>query len=349
MAVSMIRRALWTACVLIVIAVYPGARFAERMETDAMAAAADALLKTLPADMAARANLPLADPDLTRWHFFPPESFPRLGVALSELSPQQSDAVQALLKAGLSQRGYGTATQIMALENVLRELEQGGPLARDAQAYFVTIFGTPRSGGTWAWRFEGHHLSLHFAVVDGRPTVSTPSFMGASPAEIRAGPQRGHRPLAAVEDAAFALISSLDSSQLREALLGDAVPPDILSGVQVPAPRLGPAGLSAARMNVEQKLLLQGLLEAYSSMMSPEIAAERWGDINRAGLDAISFAWAGARRRGLPHYYRVQGPTFLVEYDNTQNQANHVHTVWRDFAGDFGRDLIREHRSSVPH
>ncbi|CAN5867569.1 DUF3500 domain-containing protein [soil metagenome] len=334
---------------LFVSALHVGARFVERMATDQMAAAANTFLSTLPAELAARANLALTDPDITRWHFIPPEGFPRAGVPLSELSPQQSEAVQALLKAGLSQRGYQTAIQIMALENLLRELEQSDRFARDARAYFITVFGSPAPGGTWAWRFEGHHLSLHFAVADGRPTVSTPSFLGASPAEIRTGSQRGQRALAAVEDAAFALINSLDPTQLKDAVFSDSAPADILTGVQVPAPHLSPAGLTVARMSAEQKVLLRGLLEAHSGMMNPEIATVRWRKINDAGLDAIAFAWAGARHRGMPHYYRVQGPTFLVEYDNTQNGANHVHTVWRDFAGDFGRDLIREHRSSVPH
>jgi hypothetical protein len=335
--------------IAIVMGLHLGARWAERLASDQMAAAAQAFLLTLSADQIVRTSFNAADDEVLRWHFIPPEMFPRAGIALRDLTPPQLDAARALLKAGLSQRGYQTAVDIMALEGVLRELEQEGRFARDPEAYYITIFGSPVSRGTWAWRFEGHHLSLHYAIVDGRATVSTPSFLGASPAQLPDGLRRGQRALAPPEDAAFALIHSLTPTQLQVAVLSDSAPPDILTGVQVPAPQLNPAGLQAVQMTPAQKELLRELIEAHSGIMNPEVAAARWGKINAAGFDAIFFAWAGARQRGTPHYYRIQGPSFLIEYDNTQNQGNHVHTVWRDFADDFGRDLLRQHLSSVPH
>lgn len=334
---------------IVVIALYAAARPAERRASDQMAAAAQAFLAALSADQTARARFHPTDDELVRWHFIPPEMFPRAGIALKELTSPQREAAHLLIKAGMSQRGYQTVTDIMALESVLRELERGGRFARDHEAYYITVFGVPAPGEPWAWRFEGHHLSLHFAMAHGRVTVSTPSFLGASPAQLTDGPQRGKRTLASAEDAAFALLGALTPSQLQVAVLGDSAPPDILTGVQVPAPELTPAGVRAAEMTPVQRELLRELLEAHSGIMNPEIAAARWRRIEEAGFDSIGFAWAGARQRGAPHYYRVQGPTFLVEYDNTQNQANHVHTVWRDFKDDFGRDLLREHLSAVRH
>jgi hypothetical protein len=343
------KRILAVIALTVVTALHIAARTTGRLASDQMAAAAQAFLAALSADQTARASFHATDDELVRWHFIPPESFPRSGITLKELAPPQREAAHVLIKAGMSQRGYQTVTDIMALESVLRELERGGRLARDHEAYYITVFGSPAPGGTWAWRFEGHHLSLHFAIAGGRVTVSTPSFLGASPAQLTDGPQRGKRALASAEDAAFALLHALTPSQLQVAVLGDSAPPDILTGVQVPATQLNPAGVRAAKMTPVQRELLRELLEAHADIMNPEIAAVRWRKIEEAGFDSIGFAWAGARQRGAPHYYRIQGPTFLVEYDNTQNQANHIHTVWRDFKDDFGRDLLREHLSSVRH
>lgn len=345
----MIRRFAAAGLVLAVVGLTLGARLADRAAADEMARAAAAFLTALSEEQVARARFALESPERTRWHFFPPEMFPRGGVPLKELTDAQARAAHALLKSGLSQRGYRTAEQIMALERVLKELERSDRFARDAGAYYVTVFGTPRAGGSWAWRFEGHHLSLHFTVVDGAVTVSAPTFLGANPARIREGPRSGERALAVAEDAAFSLLESLDSTQHTTAVLSDSAPSDILTGVTLPAAPLAPVGLSAGRMTAGQQSLLRDLVRAHSDVMNAQVAAVRWRRLTAAGFDRIAFAWAGTLRRGGPHYYRIQGPTFLIEYDNTQNDANHVHTVWRDFDGDFGRDLLREHLRSVRH
>lgn len=314
-----------------------------------MAVAATAFLTALSPEQSRQATFAMDATERSRWHFIPPESFPRAGVVLTALDARQRGAAHTLLKAGLSQLGYETATAIMALEQVLRELQQGNQFARDSTAYYITVFGSPSASGTWAWRFEGHHLSLHFTIVGGAVTVSTPSFLGASPAEVRTGPHRGRRALGAAEDAAYALLGSLSEAQRAQAVISDSAPADILTGTRLPAEPLLPAGLLADRMTPAQQILLRQLLEAHAAIMAGDIAAERWRRIEEAGFGKIGFVWAGAAERGGPHYYRIQGPSFLVEYDNTQSNANHVHTVWRDFAGDFGADLLREHLNSVRH
>ena len=207
--------------------------------------------------------------------------------------------------------------------------------------------------GTWGWRFEGHHLSLHFTVVAGQVTVSTPSFFGSNPAEVREGAQtpqqQGQRVLAPREDKARALVTSLSESQRVRAITSDTVPRDIVTGNQYPIDPLDPIGIKAADMSTAQQSLLQELITAYTASMSADIAVRRWEKIQQDGFDNINFAWSGSVELGMPHYYRVQGLSFLIEYDNVQNGANHIHSVWRDFAGDFGRDVLREHYDSVPH
>jgi hypothetical protein len=185
--------------------------------------------------------------------------------------------------------------------------------------------------------------------VGGAIGVASPAFVGANPAEVLSGPQAGRRVLGAREDAARALLEGLDPARRSTATIATEAPSDILTGSEVDIEPLSPVGLSASEMTPAQRGLLMELIEVYATMMSDEIAERRLSLVREAGSDAISFAWAGGHERGAPHYYRVQGPTFLIEYDNTQNDANHIHSVWRDFDGDFGRDLLREHLERHPH
>lgn len=179
--------------------------------------------------------------------------------------------------------------------------------------------------------------------------MSSPSFFGANPAEIRAGPLKGHRALGLEEDAGRALVLALTPTQRAQALLSEVAPEDIVTGNKVPIEPLSPVGIRASELSSSQQVLLRKVLTAYTSLMADDIAAARWARLDRAGFEKITFAWAGGTEPGVRHYYRVQGPTFLVEYDNTQNDANHIHSVWREFDGDFGRDLLREHVHEVRH
>lgn len=314
---------------------------------DKMAEAATAYLASLSTELRTLTSFDLTAEEQLRWHFVPDEIFARNGLALNAMNAEQQQRARALLQSGLSQRGYLTAAAIMELERVLNALEPDGRFVRDHENYRVTIFGEPDAEGTWAWRFEGHHLSLHFQVVAGDITVSTPSFFGSNPAHVTGGAQsdaqQGQRVLGEREDAGRALVTSLDDSQLQSAVLEGAAPRDIVTGADYPVEALSPAGIPAGELGQSQQMLLRHLITVYTSAMAEPIAQLRWQKIEQDGFDTIHFAWAGPLEPGEPHYYRVQGPSFLIEYDNVQNGANHVHSVWRDFDGDFGEDLLRNH------
>jgi hypothetical protein len=220
---------------------------------------------------------------------------------------------------------------------------------RDPERYFFSIFGTPSTRNTWGWRVEGHHVSLHFTVVNGTLVAGAPTFFGTNPAEVRAGPKKGTRVLGAEEDAARSLVESLDASQREKAIIQTTAPNEIVTLTKVKIDPLSPEGIPASALNGAQRAQLRKLVDVYTGLMADDIAADRLSRIEKAGWDKVAFAWAGALERGQKHYYRVQGPTFLIEYDNTQNDGNHVHSVWRDFNGDFGEDLLREHIHGTPH
>jgi hypothetical protein len=322
---------------------------AER-SSSAMAPAATKFLASLSADQRAKATFPFSDSkERENWHYIPRE---RKGLPIKAMSDGQRTFAKGLLRTGLSQPGYLTATAIMDLETVLGDLERRdghATIVRDPELYFFSIFGTPSASETWGWRVEGHHLSLNFTVVNGTLVASTPSFFGSNPAEVRDGPEKGLRILKGEEDAARALLQSLDRDQRRAATITNVAPNEIVTTNKVKVDPLSPVGLAAAKMTTAERDLLTKLLDVYTSPMAPDVASDRMAKLKAAGIEKITFAWAGEEAHGRPHYYRVQGPTFLIEYDNTQNDANHIHSVWRDFNGDFGEDLLREHLKQVQH
>jgi hypothetical protein len=326
-----------------------GMTIAAERSASSMATAASRFLEALSPEQRQQATFALDSEELTRWHFIPTNMFPRKGVPLKDMSEAQRTRARDLLKAGLSQRGYLTATGIMDLETILKAIEVNGRNVRDPELYFFSVFGTPGPKGTWGWRVEGHHLSLHFVVGNGTAVASSPAFLGTNPAEVRQGPETGKRLLGAHEDTARALLMSLDPEQRTAATFAAAAPTDILTMTTVKIDPLSPGGIAASTMKPAQRELLMQIVDAYTATMADDIAADRKARLRDAGVDKITFAWAGPAERGQKHYYRVQGPTFLIEYDNTQNDGNHVHSVWRDFEGDFGRDLLREHLKGVAH
>jgi hypothetical protein len=327
-----------------------GVTIASERAASGMAGAATRFLDGLSAEQRQQATFPIDSEELTRWHFIPTNTFPRKGVPLKTMTEPQRVLARDLLRAGLSQTGYLTATGIMDLETILKAIETTGTNTRDPELYYFTVFGTPAAKGAWGWRVEGHHLSLHFVVAGGSAIATTPAFFGSNPAEVRVdGPQKGLRLLGAREDAARALLMALDEAQRKTATFADVAPNEIVTTTTLKVDPLSPAGLAASAMQPGQRDLLMKLVEVYTGTMTEDVASERMARIREAGLEKISFAWAGPAERGHRHYYRVQGPTFLIEYDNSQNNGNHVHSVWRDFNGDFGRDLLREHVKSVAH
>jgi hypothetical protein len=340
-----------------VIALTIGARAFGGPTPASMATAATAFLASLTPEQRQKAAFAFASDERTRWHFIPTETFPRNGLTLKEMTAPQQALAHDLLKAGLSQRGYLTATELMALEGVLGAMEAAqraarggrGGLIRDSERYFVSIFGTPSVRETWGWRVEGHHISLHFTIVNGTLVAGAPTFFGVNPAEVRDGPKKGTRVLAAEEDAARDLMQALDSTRRAQAIISAAAPNDMLTMNNMKIDPLTPVGIAASAMTPAQRALLTKLIDVYAGYMADDIAAARMAKIKAAGEDKVTFAWAGSLERGQRHYYRIQGPTFLIEYDNTQNEANHIHSIWRDFAGDFGADLLRDHVRGTPH
>ena len=329
-------------------------RSASSRSATAMTAAATKWLEALTPEQRTQAALAIDAEDKVRWNFIPTNMFPRKGVPWKEMSEPQRKLAHELLKAGLSQKGYLTATAIMELEILLHAIENSdgkkGANVRDPELYFFTIFGTPSAKSAWGWRVEGHHLSLHFTIANNTAVANTPAFFGTNPAEVRVeGPKKGLRILGSMEDAARALMATFDDAQRASAIYDKVAPSDILTATKVAIDPLSPGGVTAASLTPAQRDLLMKLIETYTVQMADDVAADRLAKIKQAGVDKVTFAWAGETEVGQRHYYRIQGPTFLVEYDNTQNNGNHVHSVWRDFAGDFGRDLLREHVKGVPH
>jgi hypothetical protein len=354
----------WLLAAGFVVAGVAASMVAAGRSSSTMAGAASKFLASLTPEQRQKATFAFTNADeRMHWHFIPTgpaPMFPRNGLTIKEMSPAQRTLAHDLIKAGLSQRGYLTAASIMDLETVLGALEaeeraaaaqppRGTPIVRDAERYFFSVFGTPSARDAWGWRVEGHHVSLNFTIVNGSLVAGSPAFFGSNPAEVRGGPKKGLRILGAEEDAARALLASLDASQRAKAIVDATAPGDMLTMANVNITPLSPPGITVDALNASQRDLLMKLIDVYTGLMADDIAAERLARIKKAGVEKIGFAWAGDTERGKKHYYRVQGPTFLVEYDNTQNDGNHIHSVWRDFEGDFGRDLLREHLKSVAH
>lgn len=302
-----------------------------------MAAAAQALLATLSDEQRATIVFDFADRERLDWHYVPRR---RAGLSLKAMTPEQRLLTQQLLATGLSQRGMMKAAGVMSLESVLAVLENN-PARRDPENYFVTIFGTPEST-PWGWRFEGHHLALNFTVAAPHAApVVTPNFMGSNPAEVRQGPRTGYRILNAEEELARVLLDDLTDAQRAKAVILADAPREIFN--EPGRNETEAAGIAWTELNTGQQRLLLDLVREYAYRFRPDVAERELEQLRASGLDQLHFAWAGSTERGRPHYYRVQSGTFVLEYDNIQNNANHIHSVWRDFDREFGADLLAEH------
>ena len=314
--------------------------------TPTMLDAARTFLADLNPEQKSKAVLPFNSEERFRW-FYTPVS--RKGIPLKELSASQKLAGLALLHAGLSEKGYTKAEMIRKLESVLRDLEQSSGSTRDPDLYFFTFFGEPGTNGAWGWRYEGHHCSQNWTILNGKAIGTSPQFFGANPAEVRDGPMKGTRVLSAEEDLGRSLVKSLSSAQRTEAVLSVSAPDDIVTTNQRRAAIKEDKGVAYSKLSQDQQGTLLALIEEYLSAQPQAEARQRLDKIRQAGFDGIKFAWMGGLEKGEGHYYRVQGSTFLIEYDNTQNNANHIHCVWRDFNGDWGEDLLAEHYRNSPH
>jgi hypothetical protein len=310
----------------------------------AMAAAANSFLSALDPPKRAKARVAFNSGERLNWDFVPRE---RQGVSIKEMSSEERRAALALLKSSLSAGGFTKADAILRLEEVLFAVS--GNRIRDPELYFFTIFGEPSGQGAWGWRYEGHHVSLNWTVVDGKLVASTPQFLGANPADVRDGPQKGRRALVAEEDLGRALVKSINAGPGGAlAIVSRNAPDEILTGSSRRAAIQENTGISYGTLTDQQQGLLLSLIREYASVQPPAEAQARLARV-KAELPGVKFAWMGGLEKGQGHYYRIQGSTFLIEYDNTQDHANHIHSVWRAFKGDWGEDILAEHYRTAPH
>lgn len=308
-------------------------------------------LNSLSPELRREAQFPMADAERMNFHFVP---MARKGPTFHDFDEVQKQAALALLRASLSEEGYLKSTEIMALEEVLLAMGEkytfpdGSPV-RDPLNYHLCIFGDPSPGAPWGWRFEGHHLSLNFTSGAGRIVSSTPSFMGSNPAIVSIEPYRGKQVLKRESTLALALLNSLSEAQLGQARFSETALEDIVTGTDREVATLHPMGIAYPELTPAQQGAFLELLEVYIGNYIFEFSEDFRKKITDAGLDKLHFAWAGGTRWGTPHYYRIQGPMLIIEYDNTQNDANHVHTVVRDLTNDFAEDFLKEHYRNEPH
>jgi hypothetical protein len=301
-----------------------------------------AFLNTLTPELKSRLQYPLDDAERFNWNFVP---IKRNGLTFYDFSNKQSDAAMALLKSSLSEQGYQKATGIINLENILKVVENRAAEDhfRDPKNYHFWVFGTPDSKKPWAWRFEGHHVSLNFTVLNGEIVSSTPSFFGSNPGIVKEGSNKGMEVLKKETDLGFELVNSLAETQRITALISDEAPAEIISGNKRKAVPLTPEGIAFNALNNEQQARFLKLLDVYVQNYAFGFSKKLMDKIKKAGIEKLHFAWAGSLSPGAAHYYRIQGPMLLIEYDNTQNNANHVHTTVRDLNDDFAEDILREH------
>ena len=302
----------------------------------AMIAAANAFRKTLTPEQLQQASFGFNDPERLNWHFIPR---PRKGLPLKDLEGPALVAAKTFLHSGLTEAGYDQTLNVMSLEEVLYLLEGGEREARrdrrDPGKYYLSIFGEPSDKGSWGWRLEGHHISLNFTLKDGAVVGSTPEFFGANPGTIDAGLGRQIRVLGSEEDIARQILKLCTPEQQKITWIDKTAPGEVPGPNQLQAEIGPPLGLPFSGMSNDQKKLLQDLLNEYLKNLPASITTQRRAELEQAGLDKIHFAWWGGSELHEPHHYRVQGPTFVIEYNNTQNNANHVHSMWRNLKGDF--------------
>lgn len=341
---------------LVVVAHSLGAQTVERRSVELMTEAAKNLIRTLEEDQKPVLLLPFEGDTRLDWHYIPKRS--RKGLSLKEMNSTQRHLANALMNAGLSAAGFAKATSIMSNEWLVRDREMAEGRRtqllelRDPDLYFFSIFGSPFADGPWGWSVEGHHVSLNFTIVGHHFVADSPLFFGGEPHEVLEGPRQGQRILGREEDLARDLLASLDEEQRAVAIVSTEAPRDIVTAASRKAAIEGdPVGLSSTEMTLGQRVLLRALIDEYVNNVSADLAAERAEAVEEAWLEPIYFVWMGSTTRGPgnPHYYRVQSKTFLIEFDNVQFNANHSHTVWRDWDGDFGVDLLEQHYEESHH
>jgi hypothetical protein len=314
-----------------------------------LVASANGFLNSLDEKLNAKARYTMDNPERFNWYFVPRD---RNGVSMRNLSDAQRKAALAMLKASLSDQGYGKAAAIMELEILLKELEARGPEDnyRDPTNYYITIFGEPSKVNLWGWRFEGHHISFSFTSDKNKIVSSTPSFFGNNPGIVPRGPEKGKSILKQETDLGYELCNSFTTEQKAKVIFSETAPNEIITSNKRSVEMITPTGLLYQDMTDSQQKLFLQLLNTYVKNYELGFANTLMAKIKKAGMNTLSFSWAGALTPGGgANYYRIQSPVLLIEYDNSQNNANHIHTVVRDFTNDFAGDILREHYQNEKH
>ena len=313
-----------------------------------LAKKANTFLNTLSAELRTQAQFTFGDAERFNWNFVP---IARKGPSFRDFDEEQKNAAISLLRASLSDQGYQKVQGIIELETVLKAIENRTPADnyRDPLNYHISIFGEPSSSKEWGWRFEGHHISLNFSSLQGVLVSSTPSFLGSNPGIVNSGDKKGTEILKKEMELGFLLLNSLDEEQLKKTRFAETAPPEIITGNSRKASLLKPLGIEFRELNAGQKKIFVQLLDVYIKNYASKFSEKLLANIKKTGLDDLHFAWAGSLKPGSGHYYRIQGKALLIEYDNTQNNANHVHTVVRDLSNDFGEDVLKGHYQKQDH
>ena len=338
-----------------------------------MAQAANRFLESLDRMQRMATVFAMDAEERTNWHYFPETGFAdeygyvRNGITFKDMDAKQRHLAYGLLSTGLGRAGFLKTMNVMALEEIVRVIEDDHTGYRDTERFHFTFFGKPGMTGDWGWRVEGHHVSLHYVIRDGQLVASSPTFLGANPHEVPQGLHKGMRALEREEDMARALLVSLDADRRKQAIFDQQAPYDIVTMADKRAELDGqPQGIAAAELSESQYRALLDLIGEYAGTMPPEVAADRMKAASQTPKDQLYFGWAGdidrpaaqpidigskttENRHLAGNYYRIQSPTFLIEFANTQNQSNHSHAVWREFEGDFGYDLLAAHYRGDGH
>src|SRR5688572_7847885 len=315
-----------------------------------MAKAADVFLQTLSEKQKAKTQFGFNEEERYNWNYVPRS---RKGLTLNEMSQQQIKSAFALLRTALSDTGFSKTNSIIQLENVLRQVENrsSNDTHRDPGNYSFSIFGNPATDAIWGWRLEGHHIAFNFSSDGNRLVSGTPGFLGSNPAVVISGSEKGKYILKDEAELGFALLHSLNKEQKDKAIISNEAPGEILTAASRHAMINDPKGILYSELESPQQKIFLQLLSIYIHRYTRSFAEVMMKEIEQAGLNKLRFAWAGDQQPGIghPHYYRIQGPAIIIEYDNIQNDANHIHTVIRDLKNDFGGDELLKHYKNDQH
>lgn len=316
-----------------------------KADSQSVLSAATQFINSLDAEQKAKAVYPFDSDDRYNFYYFPVTT--RKGVPLREMTSAQKKATLKLIESCLSEKTAQKVQDIMQLEKVLKVIENRKPedIHRDPDGYYFTIFGVPGEKTVWGWRLDGHHICFSFSVNNNKLVSGTPGFLGSNPGIVQDGDQKGKEVLKTEKEMGFDLLNSLSADQLKKAIIDTGAPADIITKVVRKITIEKPVGIQYSEMTSAQKQKFLQLINLYVHRYTKLFADDMLKEIQASGLDNLWFSWYGRTESGIgkPHYYRIQGPTMIIEYDNTQNNANHVHTVVRDLKNDFGGDILMEH------